>query len=206
MNKSDQINELATALAKAQCELGNPKKNSDNPFFKSKYADLSEVINVSKHVLAENGLSIIQLLSFAEGCISIETVMAHSSGQFISENLTVPVAKQDAQSLGAYATYFRRYSWAAICGIAQEDDDANSLPKEPPKVKSAPNLASIDQIELEEYTQAIKNAPGMKELITLWTTIPKQYHISLAKVKDEMKLKFNMPDDDVQDYLSNFNE
>jgi hypothetical protein len=125
MNKSESIANLALALSKAQLELSNPKKNSANPFFKSKYADLSEVINVSKTVLAENGLSVMQFLSYTD-MVHVETMMLHSTGEWISETLSLPITKHDAQSIGSTCTYARRYSWAAICGLAQEDDDANA--------------------------------------------------------------------------------
>ena len=145
MNKSEQINELATALAKAQLELSNPKKTSSNPFFKSRYADLSEVINVSKYILAENGLSIIQLLDYTSAGVKIETIMTHASGQYISSELTIPVSKQDAQGVGSAATYGRRYAWAAICGLAQEDDDANSasMKAAPAKLEVTPSNQAL---------------------------------------------------------------
>lgn len=125
MNKSESIASLALSLSKAQLELSNPKKTSANPFFKSRYADLSEVINVSKTVLAEHGLTIVQLLSYGE-MVQVETILLHSTGEWISETLSLPPVKHDAQSIGSTATYARRYSWAAICGLAQEDDDANA--------------------------------------------------------------------------------
>jgi hypothetical protein len=125
MNKSENIANLALALSKAQLELSNPKKTSANPFFKSKYADLSEVINVSKTVLAEHGLSVMQFLSYTD-MVHVETMMLHSTGEWISETLSLPIMKHDAQSIGSTCTYARRYSWAAICGLAQEDDDANA--------------------------------------------------------------------------------
>ena len=125
MNKSENIANLALALSKAQLELSNPKKTSANPFFKSKYADLSEVINVSKTILAEHGLSVMQFLSYTD-MVHVETMMLHSTGEWISETLSLPIMKHDAQSIGSTCTYARRYSWAAICGLAQEDDDANA--------------------------------------------------------------------------------
>jgi hypothetical protein len=125
MNKSESIANLALALAKAQGELSNPKKNSANPFFKSRYSDLSEVINVSKSVLSEHGLSIVQLASYSDSMAHVETIILHATGEYISETLSMPVVKHDAQSIGSVVTYARRYSWAAICGLAQEDDDGN---------------------------------------------------------------------------------
>lgn len=127
MIKSEQIDALAMSLAKAQKELANPKKTTTNAFFKNRYAELSEVINVSKPVLAEHGLSVMQFLSYDSALgVIIETMMLHETGQFIGERLIIPLQKIDAQGLGSAATYGRRYAWAAICGLAQEDDDGST--------------------------------------------------------------------------------
>ncbi|HEY5234559.1 MAG TPA: ERF family protein [Rhabdochlamydiaceae bacterium] len=136
MIKSEMINELASALALAQAVMENAKKTSNNPFFKSKYADLAEVIAVSRPPLAENGLSIVQFPSFAEGVVSVETILMHKSGQWMSSIAGTPVVKQDAQAIGAAISYLRRYSLAAVCGIAQEDDDGNSASGKPFQVMS----------------------------------------------------------------------
>ncbi|GAG02283.1 unnamed protein product, partial [marine sediment metagenome] len=101
MNKSDEINELATALAKAQGSITNASKSSANPFFKSKYADLAEVINTVKPVFSEHGLSVTQLPAYENGLVSVETVLMHSSGQWLSSTISSPVAKQDAQGVGS---------------------------------------------------------------------------------------------------------
>lgn len=162
MNKSEQINELLTALAKANLGIINPKKTSVNPFFNSKYADLSEVINVSKQILAENGLSVIQLASTNEAGVSIETILGHSSGQWIGGTLLFRFPmKVDAQIIGSLITYARRYSWAAIVGIAQEDDDGNfaiGQPEEKQKLVSKPEQKkkeipelNVDQLKLYQY-------------------------------------------------------
>lgn len=133
MQKSEQINELATALAKAQAEIENASKNSSNPHFKSKYADLAEVINTVRPVFSGHGLSISQFPSFADGLASVETVLMHSSGQWMSGTASAGVTKQDAQGVGSAITYLRRYSLAAVAGIAQEDDDANAAVGSRPK-------------------------------------------------------------------------
>jgi len=135
MNKSELINDLATALAKAQGELENASKSSSNPHFKSKYADLAEIINTTRPVFSANGLSVTQCPSFEAGIVSVETILMHSSGQWISSTISAPVSKQDAQGVGSAITYCRRYSLAAVAGIAQEDDDANSAVGHSPKAK-----------------------------------------------------------------------
>lgn len=137
MEMSEKINALAEALAKAQGEMKNAAKSSDNPYFKSKYADLAEVLNVAREPLSKNGLSIMQANEgVANGYMSVTTLLMHSSGQYIKSTGSFPVGKQDAQGNGSALTYARRYSLAAMLGIAQEDDDGNSAcAPEPPKQK-----------------------------------------------------------------------
>lgn len=139
MNKSESIASLAKALAKAQGEVENASKASVNPHFKSKYADLAEVLNTVRPVFASCGLSFVQMPSFLDGIVSVETMLVHESGEWISETASSPITKQDAQGVGSAITYLRRYSLAAFAGIAQEDDDANaSVGKPQPKQVAAP--------------------------------------------------------------------
>ena len=126
MNKSESIASLGKALAKAQGEVENASKASVNPHFKSKYADLAEVLNTVRPVFASCGLSFVQMPSFLDGVVSVETMLVHESGEWISETASSPITKQDAQGVGSAITYLRRYSLAAFAGIAQEDDDANA--------------------------------------------------------------------------------
>ena len=129
MQMSENINELATALAKAQGEMKNAGKTSDNPFFKSKYADLAEILNAVREPLSKYGLSISQLydgMGMPDKTITVTTLLMHSSGQYISNSANYPVAKADIQGVGSAITYARRYSLAAILGLSQEDDDGNA--------------------------------------------------------------------------------
>lgn len=138
MNKSDDIKELATALAKAQSEVENASKSSANPHFKSKYADLAEILNTVRPVFSSHGIAIVQMPSFADGKASVETLLAHSSGQWISNTCSAPVTKQDAQSVGSAITYLRRYSLAAFAGVAQEDDDGHAAVQQPTRTQQQP--------------------------------------------------------------------
>lgn len=135
MNKSDEIKDLADALAKAQGEIENASKSSVNPHFKSKYADLAEVLNTVRPVFSAHGLSVTQMPSFADSVCSVETLLMHSSGQWISSTASATVSKNDAQGVGSCITYLRRYSLAAVAGIAQEDDDANAAVGSRPKTQ-----------------------------------------------------------------------
>lgn len=123
MNLEKSNPELFAALSKMQGEVENATKGSVNPHFKSKYADLAEVLNTVRPALSANGLSVVQSPSFDGGICHVTTVLAHSGGGYIYGTMSCVPAKQDGQGIGAATTYLRRYSLAAVCGVAQEDDD-----------------------------------------------------------------------------------
>jgi hypothetical protein len=133
MKTSDSIKELATALAKAQGELMGAKKDTANPFFKSKYADLASIVEALKACFPKYGLAYVQTICTSEDGVGVETLLTHSSGEWVrSDPFYLPVNKADAQGFGSCATYARRYSLAAIAGVAPEDDDGNAAAKAPP--------------------------------------------------------------------------
>ena len=126
MNKSESINELAAALSRAQGAIKGALKDSLNPHFKAKYADLSSTWDACREQLAKNELSVVQMPDLSEtGGIAVETILMHSSGQWISSRFVMPLAKPDAHGVGSAITYARRYALAAMVGIAPEDDDGN---------------------------------------------------------------------------------
>ena len=125
MIKSESINELATALSIAQGKIENAKKDTSNPFFKSKYADLSSVISVIKEPLHSNGLSIIQTTEVIGETLFLVTTLLHKSGQYISAQLPVLAKDNSAQAMGSAITYSRRYGLSAMLSVGSEDDDGN---------------------------------------------------------------------------------
>jgi hypothetical protein len=142
MNQSESIAELAAALNKVQREELFALTDKENPFFKSKYADLSSVWSVSRKPLTDNGLSVVQTMRVGERDNPIiVTTLLHTSGQWIRGELEMPAPKKDPQQFGSAVTYGRRYSRAAMLGVCPSDDDAQSateaLKKELPK-KTAP--------------------------------------------------------------------
>lgn len=114
---------LFEALAKMQGALDNAKKESDNPYFKSKYADLATCLQTAKKPMADNGLSISQHCTFDGQFVQCVTILGHSSGQMMISTLMIPVAKKDAQGIGSSITYARRYALSSIIGLTQKDDD-----------------------------------------------------------------------------------
>lgn len=126
VRKSDDIAELGKALAKAQAKIQGAHRDSANPFFKSKYADLNSIWDACREPLTTNGLSVTQLLSNgAEGQIVCTTWLIHESGQFLGSELAMMPTKNDPQGGGSCATYLRRYMLQSIVGVAPADDDAN---------------------------------------------------------------------------------
>lgn len=122
--KSESIKELALALSKAQAVMGGAIKDSTNPFFKSNYADLESVWSACRKPLTDNGLAVIQMPSITDGKVSIETMLTHSSGEWISSTVSATPMKNDPQSIGSVMSYLRRYALASVVGVYQTDDDA----------------------------------------------------------------------------------
>jgi hypothetical protein len=126
VNRSESIALLAAALHKAQGKIKAALKDSTNPHFRSKYADLSSVVDAVKSPLLECGISFLQGVQDAEGGVAVETMLLHTSGEWISSTLRIPAVKQDAQGYGSAITYGRRYGLQAMCGVPAEDDDGNA--------------------------------------------------------------------------------
>lgn len=143
---SPQLNELFSALSKAQGTMESAKKDSDNPFFRTKYADLHSCWQAIRNSFSQNGLSVIQLnqegnkfiikkdvvdektgdvktIETEGKTIKVVTILGHSSGQWISSVTELKPVKTDPQGMGSALTYARRYGLVAIAGISQEDDD-----------------------------------------------------------------------------------
>lgn len=121
--QSAAINELAAALAKAQGEMKNAKKSADNPFFKSKYADLAEVTDACREPLTKNNIAVIQGTVTRENKCGVRTMLAHASGQYFACTALAVPKDNGPQATGSVWTYLRRYSLAAMTGVATEDDD-----------------------------------------------------------------------------------
>jgi hypothetical protein len=135
---SEQLNELGAALAKAQAIMATAKKDSQNPFFRSSYADLASVWEACREPLTQNGLSIAQFPGFEPGnppTALVTTILLHVSGQWMAETAGAPlpdqtrkdgsVEKANAQGVGSAITYLRRYALAAVASVSPADDDGN---------------------------------------------------------------------------------
>ena len=126
MKQSESITDLATALCLAQAEMGGAIKDSNNPFFKSSYADLTSVIKVIKEPFAKYGLSFVQLPVTSAGGngIGVSTMLMHKSGQWLQSEYLLPMDKVTPQGAGSAITYARRYALQSLVGIPSVDDDS----------------------------------------------------------------------------------
>ncbi len=130
MMKSDTIEKLAAALAKAAPKIQHATKDSANEAFKKngkvgKYADLTSYLDASRDALSAHGLSIVQGCAADGGRVSVTTMLLHDSGQWISSELTMTAAQNTPQGIGSTITYARRYSLAAMLNMGADDDDGN---------------------------------------------------------------------------------
>ena len=177
MKSSESIKNLALALTKAQSQMTGASRSASNPFFKSKYANLEEVINTVKVPFAEVGLSFLQFPVSADGFAGVETIILHESGEFISNEFMLKCSKADPQGMGSAITYARRYGLQSACGIPSEDDDGNAA--------SAP---MSKQRAIDILTQAI----DIKSLQAAWKSIASE---DVAKNEDVIGLKEAMKDE-----------
>ena len=139
MMHSESIANLAKALSIVQGKLTYAKKDSANPFFKSKYADLDSVWDACRDLLSANGLAVSQFpgtYSELDKSMSLITILTHESGEWISQEMSVPMSKVDAQGAGSCISYMRRYALAAVVGVVQADDDGNAASSPKPVVKA----------------------------------------------------------------------
>jgi len=150
MNKSESIKSLAVAMCKAQAEMGGAHKGANNPFFKSKYADLGAVVQAVKEPFANNGLSYVQFPINDGDKVGVETILMHDSGEWLMNSFTVKASKQDAQGAGSVITYCRRYGLQAVAGIPSEDDDGNGASKAEKETPNANDKSWIEAVKKDK--------------------------------------------------------
>ncbi len=174
MNKSENLNELATALCKAQNEMGGAVKDAKNPFFKSSYADLTSVIKAIKEPFNKNGLSYVQLPTTSDGGkgIGVKTILMHTSGQFIESEFYLPITKADPQAGGSAITYARRYALQAMAGIPTADDDAEAA-----MMRGKPDEPNVEELCAMAVARNKQSVMAVKEYLS----DPSENNIQFAK-------------------------
>ena len=162
MNQSESIATLAGALSKAQSAITGALKDSANPFFKSKYADLASCWDACRQQLAANNLAVIQTTEVTETGTVLVTTLAHSSGEWMRGYLPVLTKDAGPQGQGSGLTYARRYALAAMVGLAQIDDDgeaAQARGKKEPTPDIAKKVAACQSVaDLTALFQSLPEA------------------------------------------------
>jgi len=171
MHASPELQELAAALAAAQREMSNPRLDSVNPHFKSRFASLAGVRECVREPLAKHGLSYVQLLGSSDALVTCETVLMHKSGQWISGTFGVAPVKRDPQGMGSAATYARRYSLMAIVGVVGDDDDDGNSASTAPNGKQAPADDAESRMILDSLREAAHD--GLEALQACFRALPK---------------------------------
>ena len=160
--RSADLGELAGALAKAQGDMAPASKDKDNPFYKTSYAALASVWNACRPALSKNGLSVIQIPGGNGLVVQLDTILAHSSGQWIMSSFSVQLQKPDPQKMGSALTYMRRYALAAMVGITQSDDDGNEaakgagVPEQKSKAKQQDDTRTVLLERIKAHREALE--------------------------------------------------
>lgn len=142
MNKSQEIKNIAAALAKAQSEVGSVAFDSINPHFKSRYASLAAYLDAMVEPFSKHGLSVSSSIEDGEKGMYLSTLLLHSSGEWIEYKTPMILNKNDMQGLGSAETYARRYRIAAIANVAADEDDDGNLASKSPGTRSPEKGAS----------------------------------------------------------------
>ena len=163
MQKSESIKHIAAALNKAQAEMSGAKKGANNPFFKSKYADMNSVVDAVRIPFCNNGLSYSQFPIMQDNKVGVETILMHESGEWMSDILVLPMVKQDPQAAGSAITYAKRYALQSIAGIPSEDDDGNAASSQKaPAKQSSQNANWYNSFENDKQFMLVDIQSGAK--------------------------------------------
>jgi len=211
MKTSDHINELVTALSKAQGEMTNPEKNKtakiptkSGSSFSYDYADLPSMIDHAKTILQKNGLSHFATLDYEDGVQCIVMRLAHNSGQWVESTWVIHNQNHDPKVIAAEITYARRYLFQSLIGVAAEEDldhISEASPKGSDKFKSPPKLKNM--VTPQEVRDAVYRVPFSPfKGLTLMEIPPKELTQYVNHVYEQARLQQK----DIQGPLKEFLE
>ena len=183
---------IAAALAAAQSEMGKALKDSTNPHFRSKYADLGNVMDACLPALNKNGIAVFQPVGRDEIGIYVDTVLLHTSGEKLECRVPLILGKNDMQGFGSAQTYARRYGLMTMAGIAPEDDDGNAAAKAAPSPRQQSKPAP-DHSQAVTYLQEADTLPDLAER---WGKLPKETQRipAVISAKDARKAELTAPE------------
>lgn len=117
---------IFSAFIAAQAEIGAAVKDSENPHFKSRYADLASVWSAFGDSFAKHKLAVMQAPAIDGNHVRVVTRIIHSSGEWIESEVEALARDQSPQAIGSVITYLRRYGASALIGVVQDDEDGNA--------------------------------------------------------------------------------
>ena len=178
---------IFAALAAAQMEMGPALKDSANPAFRSKYADLASVMQACMGALNKHGICVMQPTGEDETGRFVRTILAHTTGETVECRVPLIVGKNDMQGYGSAVTYARRYGLMSMAGIAPEDDDGNAAAKSPPIVDERPVQRGPSAMDVA--CESLTNADSLDQLSAIWRDLPRsvQGEAKVIKAKDARK-------------------
>jgi hypothetical protein len=179
MQTSEHIDKLAPALVQVQTHAGPALKQSNNPAFKSKYADLASCWEAVREPLAKAQIFVMQEAALIDAGVSVTTRLLHASGQWLqTDPLIVPLGKRDAHGLGSAITYGKRYSLSAALGIVADDDDGNAAVQ---PAKAQPSIDADAYGQWKDDLMAVAGE-GVEALKQAWSSSPLEFRQHLMKV------------------------
>mgnify|MGYP000938070018 FL=1 len=187
---------IFAALAAAQMEMGPALKDSANPAFRSKYADLASVMQACMGALNKHGICVMQPTGEDETGRYVKTILAHTTGETVECRVPLIVGKNDMQGYGSAVTYARRYGLMSMAGIAPEDDDGNAAAKSPPIVDERPVQRGPSAVDVA--CESMTNADSLDQLSAIWRDLPRtvQGEAKVIKAKDDRKAALASPVDE----------
>ena len=176
--------------------MTNAAKTSNNPHFRSKYADLASVMDACMGPLNAAGIAVLQPTGEDEVGRYVETILLHAeSSESLKCRVPLILQKNDMQGYGSAVTYARRYGLMAMAGIAPEDDDGNAAARAAPKAGQRPDA-------MRHAITALHNAKDLDALQSIWADLPTDAKTSpeVMRVKDEAKKTLTpRPSDSISD-------
>lgn len=169
LTMSESVTDFAAAMAKVQAEIGGAVKDSVNPAFRSKYADLGAVWDAWQPIGPKHGFAVMQFPGVFDPeakTMGMDQLITHASGQWVSGSMTIPLSKVDAQGYGSACTYARRYALSAGVGICPEDDDGNAASQRP--AHDPTPAKGITAAQCADLRKLLKQADSGEEAFVEW--------------------------------------
>lgn len=209
MSTSDNINEIAAALSKAQGEIKNPKKDKTAKVqtktgkdYEYSYSDLASLRDAVTPALSKHGIAVVQFTEVIAAGIILHTRLAHSSGQWIESTYPIEATTDRPQAIGSALSFGRRYCLASICGVASEDDDDGAVAQDHGRAngtwsaKAEANAAAGDKFVYERLVNTMRSTKTL-EALAEWKTrnqaetnaLPQEWYDRLTSIYGEHRAR-----------------